>query len=218
MGLLNREGWIYIAETMMQSHAGQGNSLTDNWSLYVGNRIFSEGSLEHQLAFDPSKNTLKKTLEREIDASISAIKTKKGEIDAEDGEELKTDKIVADVSPPLTYTFHHDEFLAGLQYNAPALDYETLGYGGSKAVPIGYAAEQDYESPIPDDAQSDMLTTQEAAETFMNLQYHALQGNVYEVNAEERRKFSLWIAFNPALFKLFESLHGLTRDTNYAMN
>ena len=62
------------------------------------------------------------------------------------------------------------------------------------------------------------LTTQEAEEIFMKKQFDVLQGNMYEGNAEERRKLYLWIAFNPALFKLLESLHGLTRDVNYTMN
>ena len=218
MGVANREGWYYIAGNTIQSQTGQGNSLTDNWSLYIGSRIFSQGSLEHQLAPDQPKNTSKKTLEREIDASICGMRTKKDAIDAGDEVELKTDETVTGMPPPITYNFHHDEFLARIQYNAPALDYETLGYGGSKIVFAGYDAEQDYEAQIPDDAESDMLTTQEAAETFMNIQYHAMQGNIYEVSGEDRRRFSLWIAFNPALFKLFESLHGLTRDVNYAMN
>lgn len=217
MGVANREGWYYIAGNTIQSQTEQRN-LIDNWSLYVGSRIFSQGSLEHQLTFDQPKNTLKKNLEREIDASIGAIKTKKEEIDVGDEMELKTDEMVTDMSAHITYNFHHEEFLAGIHYNAPALDYETLGYGGNKAVSAGYAAEQDYESQIPDDAESDMLTTQEAAETFMNIQYHALQGNIYEVSSEDRRKFSLWVAFNFAIFKMIESQQGLTRDVNYTMN
>lgn len=218
MGLVNREGWYYITGTAIQSQTGQHNSLTDNWSLYVGSRISSEDSLEHQLASEQPKNTFKNNLEREIDASISAIKTKKKEIDVHDEKELKTDETITDVFPPLLYNFHHDEFLAGLHYNVPALDYETLGYGGHMAVITGYDAEQDYKAQIPDDAESDMLTTQKAEEIFMKKQFHALLGNMYEGNAEDRRKLYLWITFNPSLFKLFESLHGLTRDVNYTMN
>ena len=144
MGVANREGWYYIAGNTIQSQTEQGNSLADNWPLYIGSRIFSEGSLEHQLAPDQPKNTSKKTLEREIDASICVMRTTKDAIDAGDEVELKTDEKVTAMSPHLTYNFHHDEFLAGILYNAPALDYETLGYGGSKAVSAGYDAEQDY--------------------------------------------------------------------------
>lgn len=119
--------------------------------------------------------------------------------------------------PRTSYSFHKEEFIAGLQYHAPALDYEKLWYGESKAIPAGYSAEQEYAAEMPVDTTSDMLTVQEAADTFMNIQYHAILGNVNEVSSEERRKFSLWIAFNPALFKLFEALQGLTREVNYAV-
>ena len=105
-----------------------------------------------------------------------------------------------------------------MHYNAPGLDYEKLGYGERQIVPAGYIAEEEYGAEIHAEAQSDMLTTQEAEEIFMKKQFDVLQGNMYEGNAEERRKLYLWIAFNPALFKLLESLHGLTRDVNYTMN
>ena len=213
------KGWVYIADNTIQSNSGRVNSCTDKWSLYVGSRTFSEYSLEHQLTSNNLKNTSRNNLEREIDVSVSTIKIMSSGIDDADDVELHTDETVADLSPRIAYNFHHEEFLAGLQYNAPRLDYEKLGYGEHKAVPLRYDAEQEYEKQAQGgDTQSDMLTTQEAAETFMNLQYHAIQGNVNEVSSEDRRKFSLWILFNPALFKMFESQQGLTRDVNYTMN
>ena len=194
MGFLYREGWGYIAESIIQSNIG---------------------NLEHQLILSAQGNASKNELEREIEASISIIQRKSGSEDIAE-EEPSNHDFTRNLFPQTSYSFQEQEFIAGLQYNAPALDYEKLWYGERKAIPAGYAAEQEYAVEMPADTASDMLTTQEAADTFMEIQYHAIQGNVYEVNGEDRRKFSLWIAFNPALFKLFESLHGLTRDVNYA--
>lgn len=175
-----------------------------------------------------------RTLEQEIQAAISSIMVKEAispnpleqEIrsglsdlaDSETEESLPEKDFFADnFFPKTSYSFHHQEFLAGLHYNAPALDYEKLWYGESKALPAAYGAEQEYAAEMPADSASDMLTVQEAEETFMNIQYHAILGQVNDVNGEDRRKFSLWIAFNPALFKLFESLQGLTREVNYGV-
>ena len=128
------KGWVYIADNTIQSNSGRVNSCTDKWSLYVGSRTFSEYSLEHQLTSNNLKNTSRNTLEREIDASVSTIKIMSSGIDDADDVELHTDETVADLSPRIAYNFHHEEFLAGLQYNATRLDYEKLGYGEHKAV------------------------------------------------------------------------------------
>lgn len=173
-----------------------------------------------------------RTLEREIQAAISGIMMREavsanaleqeigvgfsGITGGETEAGFEDKKAPApNFFPQTSYSFHHQEFLAGLHYNAPVLDYEKLWYGENKSLPAAYDVEQDYATEMPVDTTSDMLTVQEAEETFMNIQYHALLGNVNEVNGEERRKFNLWIAFNPALFKLFESTRGLTREVNY---
>ncbi len=181
------------------------------------NTTLSERTLEQEIQAAISGIMVREAasanaLEQEIGAGFSGITG--GETEA--GFEDK--KVPALNSFPRTsYSFHHDEFVAGLQYNAPAADYEKLWYGESKAIPAGYSAEQEYAAEMPADSASDMFTVQEAADTFMDIQYHAILGNVNEVNGEDRRKFSLWIAFNPALFKLFEATQGLTREVNYAV-
>lgn len=195
MGVVNRKGCWFI--TVMT--------------------IGSICTVEHQPAVRAGKISSRNELEREIEDSISIAQRKTGYEELA-GEESSPRHFTPDWFPQNSYSFHHEEFIAGLQYNAPALDYDKLWYGEKTAISAGYAAEQDYESPIPDDAESDMLTTQEAEKIFMKKQLQALQGNMYEGSADERWKLYLWIAFNPSLFKLFESLHGLTRDTNYTMN
>ncbi len=162
----------------------------------------------------------KETIE-EIIASIQSISVNALEIEVEASSVSKTENADGNNEPHdvshsflgISYSFHEEEFIAGLQYNAPALDYEKLWYGEKKNVPAEYALEgaQEYAST------SDMLTAQEAEATFREIQYHAILGTVHEMNGDERRKFDLWIKFNPALFKLFESLQGLTREVNYGM-
>lgn len=116
------------------------------------------------------------------------------------------------------YSFPEEQFLAGLQYDAPALDYVKLWYGEKETGRAEYVSGAEAVAEAWHEGESEILTVQEAAETFMDIQYHALQGNVYQVNAEDRRRFDLWIKFNLALFKLLESTQGLTRDVNYAVN
>lgn len=176
---------------------------------------------------------LERTLEQEIQAAISGIMVREaasanaleqeigvgfsGITGGETEAGFEDKKMPApNFFPQTSYSFHHQEFLAGLHYNAPALDYEKLWYGESKTHSAEYGLEGEYVSEVPSETESDMLTVQEAEEVFMNIQYHAMLGNVNEVNGEDRRKFSLWIAFNPALFKLFEATQGLTREVNYA--
>ncbi len=152
-------------------------------------------------------------LEQEVGAALFSLTD--GETEESPGDkEIFTDNFF----PRTSYSFHQEEFIAGLQYNAPALDYEKLWYGEGKSISAGYVQDKDYVSEVSSGTDSDMLTIQEAEETFMEIQYSAIFGNIYQINGEERRKFNLWIAFNPALFKLFESLQGLTRDVNYAIN
>lgn len=62
---------------------------------------------------------------------------------------------------------------------------------------------------------SEQLDAREAEDTFKNIQYAAITGSTSDVSPDERRKFDLWIKFNPALFKMFESMYALTRDVNY---
>ncbi len=185
------------------------------------NTTLSQNNLEGEIQAAISGLMLREaashhSLEQEVGITLSHLTDGETEESLDDTD----DKInfAGNFSPRTSYSFHEEEFRAGLQYKAPALDYEKLWYGERQDHSAEYALNGEYVSEMPSGAESDMLTVQEAAETFMDIQYHALLGNVYEVNGEERRKFNLWIAFNPALFKLFESLQGLTRDVNYAMN
>jgi len=121
--------------------------------------------------------------------------------------------------PHLSYSFHEEEFIARSHYNAPAVDYEMLWYGERRRkVPPEYVAESTAVAEAAADTRPEMLTAPEAEEVFMRIQYSAIVGNgsVYQVNGEERKRFDLWIKFNPALFKLLETLQGLTSNVNYS--
>ena len=94
------------------------------------------------------------------------------------------------------------------------LFYGEKGYGAKSELGLPMPGDESrYSSPT--DIASELLTADEAQETFKCIQYAALTGSKSEVDAEERRKFDLWIKFNPTLFQLLEATYGLTRDVNY---
>ncbi len=65
------------------------------------------------------------------------------------------------------------------------------------------------------DQDSEVLDAREAEDTFKKIQYAAITGNTSDVSPDERRKFNLWVKFNPALSKMLETMYALTRDVNY---
>lgn len=104
-------------------------------------------------------------------------------------------------------------------YAPPSVDGGGLFYG-EKAYPGKNKAgvlvpEQESKYSSATDIESELLTADEAQEAFKDIQYAALAGSKSDVDADERRRFDLWIKFNPALFKLLEATYGLTRDVNY---
>lgn len=153
-------------------------------------------------------------LEQEIDASIFSVQRE--EILEDGGWQDTNFKI--NFSPQTSYSFQEEQFITGMQYHAPVLDYVKLWYGENKEKRVEYTSSTEAVAEAWFEGESEILTVREATDTFMDLQYQAIQGNVYQVNVEERRRFALWINFNPALFKLLESTQGLTRDVNYAVN
>ncbi len=187
-----------------------------------------EMNLEQAL-LSGTRTASKNKLEVEIYSGIDSVRRELAAHLAEKDENrekiLVSDEAfdtVANESPPVDYSFLEEQFLAGLRYGAPALDYVKLWYGDDKGKPAEYISGTD----IPGtgstadsltDGQSDMLTAKEAEEIFMEIQYHAMAGNIYQMNAQDLRKFNLSIIFDTALFKLRESLLGLTRNVNYWM-
>lgn len=111
------------------------------------------------------------------------------------------------------YFLGEEQFLAEQFYKAPALDYQELFNGQAKEKPTLRAEEYSAEA-LNVETKREMLTTEEAEETFERIQYSSLLGTASDVSAEERRKFDWWIKFNPSYFAVFLA-NSLTRDVNY---
>lgn len=125
------------------------------------------------------------------------------------------DNISLEDFPEVAYSFSEEQLFLNRIYGQAALDYLKLWYGENK--PANFRPEEEYlaEMILPDNSDSDVLTTEEAQETLQEIQYAALLGTPTAVDSEQRKKFDFWIKFNPALFKLFEMMYSLTRDVDY---
>src|SRR3989344_3925978 len=116
--------------------------------------------------------------------------------------------------PEISYSFADEQFLLEQFYNSLQLDYESSWYKHSKSSLFEseeyLAADQEFY-----DSEAEILTTEEAEEALIEIQYAAVSGTPHEVDSETRRKFDMWIKFNPALFRLFEASYSLTRNVDY---
>lgn len=165
----------------------------------------SEKKLEDSL----SQNKIKKRKEK-----LDPIDKLENELDEEEVSE-EEDK---DDSPSISYGFQQEKFFEELFYQqSQVLDYEKLFYSPNSVKTSGNIMEGIYTSSrTVDKNESDMISTVEAGDTFLEIQYAAAVGAHSEVSLETRRKFGLWVKFNPALFKMFETMYTLTSDVNYA--
>ena len=125
--------------------------------------------------------------------------------------ELETEISSVDLSPTISYTLA-PELLA----QNVTLDYVQLWYGNQKTTPPSFTLDDEYwTSTIACDVKSEMISDEEAQRTIVDIQYATIMGSSMEINFEERRKLNLWILFNPALFKLTESLYSVTGNVDY---
>ena len=135
--------------------------------------------------------------------------------ETESGLEGKVTEVQAGDKRPVintAYSLEREEFQAYGQNSSAPLDYEKL-FAGEKSV-TQKREEEEYHSSKTSEVQSEMLTPAEAKQVFTEMQYAWVLGAASDVNFQERRKFDLWIKFNPAFFRSFES-QSVTRDVNY---
>lgn len=126
------------------------------------------------------------------------------------------DEVDDDLEPiNFDYSLHEEEHLMRNFYNNSPVDYIKLWYDGNPPS-AKFALEGEYLAHSANlETEQEMITTEEAEQTFVNIQYATVLGVAHNVDSTERRKFDFWIKFNPALFGLFESLHSVTKDVNY---
>ncbi len=114
-------------------------------------------------------------------------------------------------SSTITYTINPE-----LTTQTASIDYGQLLYGDQKTTPPSFKLDDDYWSTTAvADVQSEMISHEEAQQTIVGIQYAAVLGNSTEINSEERRKLNLWILFNPAQFKMAESMYAVTSNVDY---
>ena len=119
--------------------------------------------------------------------------------------------------PSIAYSFEEEQFHQGIAYQAPPVDYLKLWYGDPLQKRI-FEPDKEYTAIAPPigDAESELLTAEEAQEAIVDVQYATIMGSPHDVDAETRRKLDFWIKFNPALFQAFEATYGVTREVNYS--
>jgi len=120
-------------------------------------------------------------------------------------------ELSASSSSTITYTINPE-----LTTQTASVDYEQLWYGDRKTTPASFALDGDYWSTSAvTDIQSDLIDATEAQEKIIEVQYAAVMGNSTEINSEKLRRLNLYILFNPAEFKMIESLYAVTSNVDY---
>lgn len=155
-------------------------------------------------------------LEQEIVLPLDLEKEGEMIVEEEDPSALETS-----TSPGapirVNYSFHHDKLLAEQLNGAVSVDYTALWYGADAKEKAAFKLKDEYwVTSVPaNDTEVEMLSTEEAQATFVDIQYSTIIGAASEVSSTERRKFDLWIKFNRSFFNLFESMYAVTREVDY---
>ena len=114
-------------------------------------------------------------------------------------------------STTITYSINPE-----LTVQTASINYEQVWYGDRNTTPASFALDGDYWSTTAvSDVESEMISSEEAQQTIVDIQYAAVMGNSMVMNSEERRKLNLWILFNPAQFKMAESMYAVTSNVDY---
>lgn len=114
-------------------------------------------------------------------------------------EELISDKL---------YSVHEEQLLAE-QFYKPSSGY-SFSSEEKKTVSV-YKLDEEFEQET---SESEMLSLEEAHETHLKMQYAAVLGSQSDISPSDRRKFDLWIKFNPSYFSIFKA-GAFTQEVNY---
>jgi hypothetical protein len=160
--------------------------------------------------------------DNELSLESSVVKSKKDsrledstneKVDTE--VELDDTDLEAVAGIDIEYGFQQEE-LAKNFYKPNAIDYVKMFYGEGKK-PFNFESEDDYWAEMAlSGVETDELSVVDAQETMRDIQYAAALNTLSEVSQESKRRFDMWIKFNPGMFAAFESLYSLTKDVDYA--
>jgi len=140
------------------------------------------------------------------------------EINSLDNDD-ETDDIDANISTKswlkINYSQQEEHFLAEEFYKSH-VDYDKLfSYNVSPGNRASGVYQQEL-AGIVSDTRSETMQTEEAEKMLINIQYAKVLGTMTSLNHSDRERFSNWVNFNPALWKLFHSNYSITDDIDYA--
>lgn len=185
-------------------------------------------------------NDLKKIVEQEEECKIevkenrpsitvnkrsAAVQKKEGDINSEDSAETGDDKSPVGVID-VDYSFSDEVISIAGFYSSKPLNYVSLFYSdkekSSASVKSSVYLNKDFDeekessTAVVADAPSIIITDWQAERVFVRVQYAAATNNFWMVGYQERERLANWVKFNPVLMRLFEIMHGVTREVDYS--
>lgn len=162
------------------------------------------------------ENKLENMVKTESPSKTSSKKEKCGDLNPEDSDnEVDSSNLSSRFT--IKYSSLDEARMAENFYHSAGVDYDKLFYGPTSSTSAGFKFEDDYWSNTASssDTDAECLDNPEAQKALADIQYATIVGATHEIAAETRRKFDMWIKFNPDLFKMYESNTALTREVNY---
>lgn len=177
--------------------------------------VLIAGLLENSLQMKEGKKNKKFNLEETFKKEGSENKIKIVEKETEDSLENEIEEDDPENSTKIKYSFDQELFQREQFYNKEQIRYEQSLYKQTRSSLFESEEEYAAEENEFHDTEAEILTTEEAEDALIEIQYASVIGTSREINSEKKRKFDMWIKFNPALFKLFEASYALTRNVDY---
>lgn len=164
----------------------------------------------------------KSSIKEDESDKINEDSTTKDEKDLDEKdleEEVEETEITKDEENQVievSYSIEEQELLSQVAYGGKPLDYIKLFFGEEADVYRQKNEEQDfYSAALTIDGGSDMLTEEQAKESFKEIQYATMVGDRFKINSDQRHKFDQWIKFNKSLFQMYEVMHGMSKEVDY---
>ena len=177
-----------------------------------------ESELEIQVEMEKVSDIADKLDKRKVPETLEK-KTKKKEDKDSEKKRKESDKKDKDhrksQGKTIIYSSQEEQLLAENFYQSN-IDYNQLFSYSFNPNVKGEVYEQGKITLAYSDAQDEQISTIEAAETMREVQFAALLGAKTEVSYIKRKKMATWTMFNSAEFRMFETMHGLTRDIDYS--
>lgn len=164
---------------------------------------------------NPGENKLESTVKNE---SLPRTSSKKESDDANtENDDKEVDSHNFSSRFTVTYSSLDEARIAENFYHSASIDYNKLFYGPTSSTSARFQFEDDYwgNTANSDDTDAECLDNPEAQKALADIQYATIVGATHEIDSETRRKFDMWIKFNPDLFKMYETNTALTREVNY---